>query len=241
MPNIFSSDKLKIFNGSVLKMIAVISMLIDHTAFLLADEIPGFAVPLLAIGGREITLYYIFRKIGRLAFPIFCFLAAEGFFYTRNQKRYAGNLLLFALLSEIPFNLMKSGRFLFPSGQNVFFTLFFGVLLLYIFKNVKNETAKLVAMLGVAVIAILAKADYGLPGVLLILLLFVLRELPAVRTILAYPLLSGGWAAFCAFLPIHMYNGKRGFIKSGLLKYAFYLFYPLHICILVIIKLLLRQ
>ncbi len=236
MTNRLSFDKFKILSGSALKLIAIITMLIDHTALLLAPEIPLMTVPFFTVGSQAITLHYVMRKIGRLAFPIFCFLITEGFSHTRNQKRYAFSLLIFAIISEIPFNVMKSGLVFNIETQNIFFTLFLGVLMLYVLENVRSAKAPL--LLAIALVATFLKCDYGLFGVLLVLLIYVLKGRPAVQAILAYPLLSGGVAALAAFIPINMYNGERGFIKSKAMKYAFYVFYPLHITILVVIKLL---
>ena len=234
-------SKLKILSGSMLKLIAVITMLIDHTAYLLAPYIPLMITPIFNLGSHTITLYYIMRRIGRLSFPIFCFLISEGFYHTRSPKRYAFNLSLFALISEIPYNFMRGGHLLYPKTQNIFFTLLLGVLMIYIYKNIKNGLFQVVLMLFVAAIAVIIKSDYGLFGTLLILFMYVLRDRPTARTILAFPLLSGGYSALMAFIPINMYNGNRGFIKSGIVKYIFYIFYPLHITILIIIRFFLKQ
>lgn len=234
-------NRLKFLSGSMLKLIAVISMLIDHTAHIFYSELDFLTIPLFALAGREITVYYIMRRIGRLAFPLFCFLVAEGFVHTRNQKKYGLGLLIFALLSEIPFNLMGDGKLIDPSRQNVYFTLFLGFLLIYIFVNTKNELLKFVLMAIVTVISMFLHADYGMRGVLLILLIYALRSRPAIQAVLSYPLLSGGVSAFAAFIPINMYNGQRGFIRSNILKYLFYLFYPLHILLLYGLKTLLQS
>ena len=176
------------------------------------------------------------RKIGRLAFPIFCFLVTEGFTHTKNKKRYTISLLLFALISEIPFNMLNGGQMMNLKTQNIFFTLFLGVMMLTVFEYVRKELFRAILFIGIGIIAVLVKSDYGLKGVLLILLMYLLKNRPAVQAVLSYPLLSGGVAAFAAFVPINMYNGQRGFIKSPVMKYAFYLFYPVHIVILIGIK-----
>lgn len=230
-----SANKFKILSGSALKLVAVVCMAIDHAALLLAPEIPVMLTP-FSIGGRAITLYWIMRKIGRLAFPIFCFLIAEGFLHTKNKKRYATRLLLFALLSEIPFNLMLSGSLFYYGSQNIFFTLFLGLLMMHAFETVRGEWKKFAVMAAIGVIASLLKADYGLHGVLLVFLMYLFRNAPAVQAVFSYPLLSGGIAAFAAFVAINMYNGTRGFIKTPFLKYAFYAFYPVHILVLLLFK-----
>ena len=231
--------KFTVFSGSLLKLLAVITMLIDHGTLILAREVEWMGLA-FSLGGKSVTVYYILRRIGRLAFPLFCFLLVEGFLHTRNRKRYAAGLLIFALLSEIPWNYMVGGRYIYPAKQNVYFTLFLGVLLLCILAWETADWKKWLCLFGLYALTRILSADYGMNGVLLIGLLYVLRAQKTARMLLALPLLSGGWAAFCAFIPINMYNGQRGFIKGRGLKYAFYLFYPLHITVLLLIKYALR-
>ena len=97
-------------NSLHLKLLAVVTMLIDHMGFTLFPHAVWM------------------RAVGRLAFPIFCFLIAEGCAHTHDKKRYAGRLLLFAVLSELPFNLMCSGQWLSWNYQNVLWTLLIGAL-----------------------------------------------------------------------------------------------------------------
>lgn len=228
----FPIERFKLLSGSSLKLIAVVTMLIDHFADVFRDDISFLTLPLF---GTSFTTYYILRKIGRLAFPIFCFLIAEGFIHTKDRKKYGINLLIFALISEIPFDLCFFGSPLHLSYQNVYFTLFLGFLVLYILEYVKSDVLKLVLSLITALTANLLNTDYGILGVLLIVMIYCLREQKIIRTLIALPFLSGGLAAWCAFLPINMYNGKRGFIKGKALKYVFYAFYPLHILLLFLI------
>ncbi len=131
--------------GSTIKIIAVAAMLIDHIgAFVLTRMIieRGYfysAVDvnrLLAWFKDNWLLYFgmlLMRLIGRLGFPIFCFLLVEGFQKTRNIKKYVFRLGLFALISEIPFNLANTGRMWASGYQNVYFTLFIGILALCAF------------------------------------------------------------------------------------------------------------
>ena len=100
-------------NSFWLKMIAITTMLIDHVGAVLLPQYP------------------ILRIIGRIAFPIFCFLLVEGFMHTHDVIRYMTRIGLFALISEIPFDLLFYGRILDGTHQNVFFTLFIGLVMLY--------------------------------------------------------------------------------------------------------------
>ena len=235
LTNNLTENKFKILSGSALKMLAIITMAIDHSAAMLYPVIDAMRIP-FSLGGKMITLYWIMRKIGRLAFPIFCFLITEGYQHTRNKMRYGLRVLIFAIISEIPFNLLFSNNLFDSNGQNVFFTLFLGLLMIHVYNSQCKQLIKFLAMVAVGVIATYLKADYGLNGVLLVFIIYLFRNTPSVQALLAYPLLSGGVAAWVAFIPINLYNGNRGFIKSPMLKYAFYAFYPVHILILHLIK-----
>ena len=229
-------SKLKILDGSMLKLIAVITMFIDHAALIVLSNTTFATEPFLSLAGKEFSLYFILRKIGRLAFPLFCFLITEGFVHTKNFKKYLINLMAFAIISEIPFNLMISGKFLYLGKQNIYFTLALGAVALWIIDNIENHFKKFIFLALILFSAIILKVDYGYSGIALILIIYILRNNPAVQATLALPVLSGGYAAWCAFIPINMYNGERGFIKGKFLKYLFYAFYPIHIIFLLLIK-----
>ncbi len=230
-------SKFKILDGSCLKLIALISMLIDHTAAMLVPALPLLRESIFSILGKQITVYYIMRKVGRLAFPIFCFLISEGFYHTRNRIKYSLNLFIFALISELPYNLLCTcGKSVFLANkQNVFFTLLLGTIVLHIFESNIHILAKVFTIIGIVITSGFLHIDYGSTGVILIFMLYLLRENSLAQTIIAKPLLSGGYFAWSAFIFINMYNGKRGFIRGKLFKYAFYAFYPVHIFILYII------
>ena len=230
---------LKILDGSVLKLIAIVTMLFDHLALILLSNQDFATDPLLTIASKQISLSFILRKIGRLAFPIFCFLITQGFIHTKNIKKYIFNLLLFAIISEVPFDLMVGGKFIYLGKQNIYFTLLLGILALWVIDNINIIFKKYLLLALIITAAIILKVDYGQTGVMLIILIYVLRDKPAVQAILALPFLSGGYAALCSFIPINMYNGERGFIKGKTIKYIFYIFYPLHIIILLLIKFIL--
>lgn len=227
----------RVLNGSHLKLIAVIAMFIDHFAMILGDALPVLQMPILA----SYTLYFCMRKIGRLAFPLFCFLLTEGFVHTGNRLRYCSNLLAFALLSELPYNIIHSGNLLYPNAQNIFFTLLLGLLVLCLLESPWQLGYKLLILLPGVLLVPYLNVSYGRNGVLLILLIYALRQRPLLRGLLSLPLLSGGYAAWLAFIPISLYNGKRGFIRGKALKYAFYAFYPAHLLLLYGIRLLLTR
>ena len=117
--------KLRGFSGSTLKLIAVITMIIDHTAagvlgrYLFMSGIGSLDINNMAVIDQWMDqnaalygAYNIMRMIGRIAFPIYCFLLVQGFEYTHNRLKYAARLLLFAAISELPFDLLFKGQIL---------------------------------------------------------------------------------------------------------------------------------
>lgn len=229
-------EKYRILSGSGLKMIALITMIIDHIGSVLLSQQGSALLPLFDGAPESLTLYQIFRTIGRIAFPLYCFLITEGCVHTHDRKKYGANLLIFAVLSELPWNLEHSGTWRY-SGQNVFFTLFLGFCCICIYDRFQDDTKKQVlGLLGMIVIALLLRADYGVPGMGFILMLYVLREKKVAQAILGSCLLNTAWKIIPAFVLINFYNGKRGFIRGKVLKYLFYAAYPVHMLILYLIR-----
>ena len=193
---------------------------------------------LFYINGKGITLHTALSAISDdVPFLSFCFLIVEGFLHTHDRRKYGRNLLLFALISEIPWNYMFANTWHYADKQNVFFTLFLGYLafcaLEYFWETPWMQLASLLALLG---ISILLHADYGWRGFIFLVLMYLLRNEKVSQAIVGSCWLSYEWKACFAFISINMYNGKRGFIRGKAAKYFFYLFYPVHITILVIIR-----
>ena len=219
-------------SASVLKWIAVVTMLIDHFA----------AAVYWQLDGKEYEIYRILRYIGRIAFPIYCFLLVEGFFYTHNVKKYIGRCLVFALLSEIPFNMAIFGKVWYPQGQNVYFTLTLGLCALVVLDKIRKAGAQydIWCILGqVVCIGVFACAgqflevDYHWKGVLFIIMFYHCRDINIwVRDLVGALAFSYELTAPLAFIPIHLYNGTRG--KQ--LKYLFYAIYPVHLLVYGIVR-----
>lgn len=220
-------------SGSILKILACLAMLLDHTAACCSGEFPWIDDVLFTIAGKGITLQYLMRAVGRTAFPIFAFLISEGFVHTGNREKYALNLLAFALLSEIPFNLAFGGTLLYPK-QNVFFTLLLGYAGIYFYEKYReaNQGKYLLSILALLAVSIFLRADYGCFGYGFILLLYILRNNKVLMSVIGICVLPSKWIGGAAFVPICMYNGKRGFATGKVAKYAFYLFYPLHLFVI---------
>ena len=232
-----SVKKYQILDGTTLKIIAMSSMAFDHVGDMF---FPGVMWP---------------RMIGRLAMPIFSFFIAEGFAHTRDKKKYLGRLGLFALISEIPFDLAFDGR-LGLGHQNIMLTFFLAGLALLLFDRIRGGNGSegeripvvktvlgVLAVAGIAALALLLRADYTVFAVVAVFLFYVLRQ--------KHPLLrSGVGVAFLALtrtmgyyvatgfslIPLALYNGQKG---RGL-KWLFYAFYPGHLLLLAAIRYVLR-
>ena len=228
--------KYEILSGSTLKLIALITMFIDHAGAILLSQMKFAVTPFFVLSSEKISLYYIFRLIGRTAFPIFCFLIVAGFIHTKNTKKYGRNLFIFALISEIPWNLVHTGT-VFCESQNVFFTLFLGWLALYCIQNFsENKVKLLLSLLFVVISGILLNSDYGLYGVGLIIALYLAKNNRIIQGVVGCCFFSKPWKVIPAFAMINLYNGERGFIRSKTAKYIFYAAYPVHFIILFIIR-----
>lgn len=230
--NSIDISKYKVVDGSILKIIAVVTMLFDHIGMFLLSGIPLEQQPTVAILGRTVTLYFILRKIGRIAFPIYCFLLTEGYIHTHNRFKYGRNLFIFAVLSEIPWNYAHTLTWRYDR-QNVFFTLFLGYLGICCFEKFKdNRALQIITVAGLLVITNELNTDYGIKGYALILLIYALRDKKLLYSAIGTGVLNEGVIPLVPFAAIGLYNGKRGFIKNKPLKYAFYLFYPVHLFVL---------
>ena len=225
-------EKLQVFSGSVLKLIACIAMLSDHLAkfwffrFSWANEV------WFTVAGRGISLSQLMQMFGRFAFPIFVFLLVEGFEKTKNKRRYGISLLVLALLSEIPFNLMNGGTLLFMK-QNVMFTLLLGYLAMWSLEYFKNKPIISLALLVVMfLISRYMQADYKTAGFIFILLMYGLRKERIIQAVACPVLLQMKLMVFLSLVLTCLYNGKRGFIKTPFLKYCFYAFYPVHMLVI---------
>ena len=232
-------------SGSALKLIAACSMLLDHMGVLwikkgvLENETPAWLFALWGEEGREgfERAYLVLRCAGRLAFPIFAFFLAEGFCHSRNRKRYGLRLLAAALLTEGIFDWAIYGKWFYPAYQNVLFTLLIGFVMLWgIERSWQNEWARAFWIVAGGGGALLLRSDYGVLGVMLILLLYCLKDSPcrlaAGAVMMAVAAAGGsvmGYFAVLAFPLLALYNGERG-RRPG--KYFFYLFYPGHLLLL---------
>lgn len=254
--------------GNSLKVIACISMLIDHfTKIVLFGGVNSLLVDQMEAGLISEEAYFQFSDFvrlklvtaGRVAYPLFCFVLVEGFRYTHDRKKYGRNLLLFAFLSEIPFDLaffsdqsqqMGTFPFYWPY-QNVMWTLFLGLLTMACLEKLATSSplrkekikAFLLQILSVLVFCLIAEGihcDYASEGILIITALYIGRNnriYQFLLFLLAYMVTNGEQPSLfilVAALCMLAYNGKRG---NAHLKYGFYAFYPLHLFILYLVDL----
>ncbi|MBE6031899.1 MAG: conjugal transfer protein TraX [Clostridiales bacterium] len=227
----------------ILHILAMVFMLFDH---LWATIVPG---------NDWMTC------VGRIAFPIFAFLIVEGYFHTGNLKKYVLRLLVFALISEIPFNLVMGGRIFYPLHQNVLWTFLIAIGLIYLNEKAKHAKLPRRILRGAATVIIgyfvgvITFVDFYNSGILIVLMFYFLRgrkwwNLVGQILILAYICeeMVGGLSyelaigdttffvarqsfALLALIPIWLYKGKQGPYNKGL-RILYYAFYPAHLLVL---------
>lgn len=237
--------KLKCLNAAHLKIIAMVCMFLDH------------------LWGTLVTGNLWMTCIGRIAFPIFAFQIAEGYAHTKNFRRYLLRMFLFALVSEIPFNLMNAGGLFYPLHQNVMFSFCIALLMIRLIDRFKDRhwalrvLMVLVALVLGYLLGFITFADYYGYGVLMVLVFWLFREIRfgwliqlAAMIYINFELMGGlgfdfvlyGVSSFVpvqgfavlALIPIWLYNGRQG-TGSKVFQYAVYAFYPAHLLILSLI------
>lgn len=243
-------------NRNALKTTALVSMLLDHIGMIIVYplyinacmvdgvEMMGELVPDEA--KRFYMLYTILRIIGRLAFPIFAFMITEGFIHTQNLKKYIQRLFLFAVISEIPYNLAAGRSFLYPYSQNVLWTFLIAVIMMWLAEKYALKIENMAKRVIVSVLLVLAAAflsalsDGGFSGMLLIAAMYFFKDdkkkywLGCVASIIIMSIqfMDIQIFALLALVLIEMYNREKG--KGS--KYLFYIFYPAHLLALTLIS-----
>ncbi|MEI3246494.1 MAG: TraX family protein [Lachnospiraceae bacterium] len=226
--------RLKILSGAQLKYIAFLTMLIDHVN-------KALIYPNLN-GGMLLVISDFFDIVGRIAFPIFIFLLIEGFFKTTNRWKYLGMLLLFGVISEIPFDLFTTATFFEPNWNNIMFTLALVLVIIWCIDTLKEKMGmrwRIVWYLISAVIvgagclsAMILGLDYEYHAVLIGYFLYIFHEKPVWAIPFCYLSMYKEPWALSGFGLTLTYNGERG--KQN--KIVNYLFYPVHLLILGMIR-----
>ena len=230
----------KILSQESLKIIACVTMLIDHAGAVFVPSMGNY------------SLYYAMRIIGRLAFPIYCFLLAEGVAHTRNPVKYGMRLFVGMLLAEIPFDFALFGEFSW-AHQSVMVTLLLGFGMAMVME--KLDRTKLVPVIVFAFLAELFQTDYGAWGIFMIALFVMTRDQKDRNNLQLIGMLIICWFmnsaavpifgirvpielfAVLALVPIFLYSGKKS-TGSKVVQTIFYLFYPVHLLVLYIVAIL---
>jgi len=224
-----NTEKYRILDATQLKLIAMVCMLIDHVGDFFPNRI-------------------WMKAVGRIAMPLFSFMISEGYYYTHDKMNYLKRMLIFALISELPFDLFVYGR-LNWNHQNIMFTFAICIIALFIRDRIvekKNDYTGLIlgnlaALFTGVMFTLLLRTDYFFYPVLLILLFYHFRDYPhlvknAIILVFQVATRNVGHYIFGALsvIPLVLYNGKKG---KGY-KYLFYAFYPGHFLLLYLIRLL---
>lgn len=225
--------RLQVLNGAQLKYIAFISMLIDH-----ANN--ALITPILNGQGFLLYLSNIFSILGRIAFPIFVFFLVEGFFKTRNRKKYLATLIIFGVISEVPFDMFTSKTFFDPYWNNMMFTLALCLVTIWIVDIFKSKLTNkfiwyLVSFVIVAIFAFISmqlSLDYDYHAILVAYIFYIFYNRPIWGSVLSYLSIIKELYSFLGFGMVLTYNGERG--KQY--KWFNYLFYPVHILILGLLR-----
>ena len=224
-----------------LHIIAMIFMLCDHMWATILD-------------------YEWLTCIGRIAFPIFAFLITEGYIHTSNINKYIKRMVIFAIITEIPFNLMVSASPIYPFHQNVLWTFVISLLTLkYLnFDNTKNIFKSILINILAIIIATITMCDYFGAGVMMVVGFYIFRKSKLLQLLMmiyvnmiliqgySYPIDIAGYTyyfpqqgfAILSLIFIWLYNGKQGY-HAKWFKIFCYAFYPLHMLILYILTIVL--
>lgn len=218
----------------VIKIIACITMVLDHIKY---------AIPCT---NGILTEYF-----GRISFPLFAFLITEGYVHTKDFKKYCLRLLIFGIISQIPFMLFRTlvGEW---KMLNIMFTMLLGLIAIFVYDKIEKKRISIPIVILIAYLGDILKVDYGSYGVLTIFIIYALKNKKIILSIvygmfvwLYYYSMLGEWIIkelyilypICTWLSsiiISLYNGKQG----RKVKYFFYCFYPIHMIIVYLISLI---
>jgi len=225
--------KIQVFTGAQLKYIAFISMLIDHVN-------NALITPMLDGSGFLLYLSNIFSILGRIAFPIFVFFIVEGFFKTKNRGKYLLTLIVFGIISEVPFDMFTSKTFFNPYWNNMMFTLALCLISIWIIDVLKEKikskalwyTVSIIIVIFSGFLSMQLSLDYDYHAVVAAYIFYIFYDKPLIGAGLGYLSIIKEIYSVFGFALTLTYNGKRG--KQC--KWINYLFYPVHIFILGILR-----
>lgn len=224
-------------NGAQLKYIAFASMFIDHFN-------KAIITPFLTGTGPLNVITRIFDILGRIAFPIFAFMIVEGFFKTKSRWKYLRNLLVFAAISEIPYDMFQSAVFINTWSQNILWGLALGLFTIMVIDKLKEKIIKRPLRIFVSIFIVtlsslgsmLISADYEYYAIIIIYIYYLFYDKRLLASGLSYLVIIKEIYAILGFATVLLYNGEKG--KQN--KIFNYLFYPVHLLILGIIRMILK-
>ena len=232
-------DKLRIFSGAQLKYIAFLSMLADHVN-------KALIYPFLSGEGILQRISDAFDILGRIAFPLFAFFLVEGFFKTGNRKKYLASLLIFGIISEIPFDMALSGVFFELNSNNIMFTLALMLITIWTIDILKEKMQNMskytwypvsFVIVGImCIISMVTGLDYEYHAIMIGYLFYIFYNKRVFAIFLGYLAIFKEVWSLLGFSLILTYNGKRG--KQN--KLFNYCFYPFHLLIIGILRIYLK-
>ena len=239
-PNI-TADGLKIFAAAVL-LIQTVGITVIERGIIHIDQYTQAELSQALADDSQLMvlagLASVMQIIGGLAVPVFAFLLVEGFMKTSSYSKYLQSMVVFALISEIPYDLANSQKFFDWSSQNALVTMCISLLMLYFIRMLEDRRgavfslARFTIVLCAVVWVTLLKAQYGLCIVLLAAILYIFRSRGGLKTLLGVIVSALYVTGPLSFYAIWCYNEKR---RDRFPKYAYYIFYPAHFLILGII------
>lgn len=227
--------QLRKLSGATLKYIAFLSMFIDHFN-------KAIISPYLTGSGILVPISTLFDILGRIAFPLFAFFLVEGFFKTRNRGKYLCTLLIFGILSEVPFDMFTCAQFFNQNTNNVMFSLALALVTIWIIDTLKQKMESIpkifwyfcsFVIVGImCLVAMLLAVDYEEHAILMVYFLYIFRTRPAFSILFGYlSVYKEPWALLGLGLTL-TYNGERG--KQY--KWLNYCFYPVHLFLLGVLR-----
>lgn len=223
----------RVLSAAQLKYLAFISMLIDHVN-------NGLITPLLDGRGPLLVISNIFSILGRIAFPIFIFFIVEGYFKTKNRLKYLIRLLIFGIISEVPFDMFTSKVYYNPNWNNMIFTLALCLLTVWLVDYLKGKIINkifwyllsFVLVIGFSFLAMALSLDYDYHAIVLAYIFYIFYDRLILGAVLGYLSIIKEVYSFLGFGLVTLYNGKEG----NQYRWLNYAFYPAHLLVLGLLR-----
>lgn len=220
-------SQLQILNSYHLKILALVTMIIDHIGAIFYPDL------------------IFLRIIGRVAFVLYAFMLVEGVYHTNNIHKYIKKIFIWALLSEVPFDIAFYGKPFYFGHQNIYFTLLISILGIYFLQRIKYFFYSIIVVMVVIGVSYFLNFDYSWYGTTMIMAFYLLRKMctfkfifiETISTIATFNILGVQIFAFLGFIPILIYNGQQG-KKIGSIYYSYY---AIHLLIFALIKYLIND